>query len=452
MTAAGQGDQYPATWYVAVDDAPVHSGPGQPFYATQHLAWGTKVEVYRQENDRWVAIRPPEGSFSWVAAEAVESTDDPTLVRVKVDGAATRVGTQFSDDRHVEYVHLEKGEILEVLGSQVTTEEPDRPRTRWLKVAPVAGEYRWMRASDLSPRPPQSSSESPSEPGGAIETASLEMPVEQPPEKVDPAAATPPGAWQSRLDPLDQVHQDTGALAARQASAFSEASRATTAPENESPLLDSHEVLDAQMDEVDLRLSKMVSQPVTLWKLDPLSAEVDRIAGIATGAAQRQHLAQLRSRIERFARLQARYRELMDAARPHGAAPSTDPPPRLLSHVDAVRLANYDQPVTEDATAPGETAPPTAAATPSSPARSQAYDGQGWLMPVFTSRTDVPSFALTDDQGRVLQFVTAAPGLNLRRYQRHEVGILGQQSYLPNLHKPLLTASRIVLLDRHSPR
>ena len=77
------------------------------------------------------------------------------------------------------------------------------------------------------------------------------------------------------------------------------------------------------------------------------------------------------------------------------------------------------------------------------------FDGSGWLMPVHSSNQAAPPYALLNDEGFVLQYVTPAPGLNLRRYLKKEVGVIGQQSYLPALHTSHLTAHRVVMLDRH---
>ncbi|HEY6563467.1 MAG TPA: hypothetical protein VIY86_03175, partial [Pirellulaceae bacterium] len=56
--------------YVAVDELDVHSGPGPDFYATSRLPRGARLEVV-QEMPEWIAIRPPEGSFSWLDARNV---------------------------------------------------------------------------------------------------------------------------------------------------------------------------------------------------------------------------------------------------------------------------------------------------------------------------------------------------------------------------------------------
>ena len=77
------------------------------------------------------------------------------------------------------------------------------------------------------------------------------------------------------------------------------------------------------------------------------------------------------------------------------------------------------------------------------------YDANGWLMPVISRRDDVPQYALTDEHGRILQFVDPAPSVNLYRYLRKQVGVYGRRGYMTEFDKPLVTAQRVVELDRH---
>jgi hypothetical protein len=95
------------------------------------------------------------------------------------------------------------------------------------------------------------------------------------------------------------------------------------------------------------------------------------------------------------------------------------------------------------ATANGGTAPPT------SPSLNPRFDGVGWLSQVWSQGKSSPPYALVDAQGQVLQWVSPAPGLNLHRYLRKEIGIFGQRTQDSRLSKPHLTAERVVDLARH---
>lgn len=144
---------FPYTAFVDGHGASVLSGPDKKFYSTDRLEWGTKVEVYRHDGD-FAAIRPPAGSFSWIPVDAVEATEDVELVSVSDSSVYTRIGSQFNDEHAAEYIRLKEDELLEVLGQQKLAEPPGVARQSWYKVAPPAGEFRWVRMSSLSSTPP----------------------------------------------------------------------------------------------------------------------------------------------------------------------------------------------------------------------------------------------------------------------------------------------------------
>jgi hypothetical protein len=99
-----------------------------------------------------------------------------------------------------------------------------------------------------------------------------------------------------------------------------------------------------------------------------------------------------------------------------------------------------------------DSTPGVAAAEPQ-PTR---YDGQGFLVAIVSRNGRrpqgvdyMPPFGLADADGNIRQFVTPAPGVNLHRYLKQEIGVFGQQHPLENLNRPHITASRVVMLDRH---
>ena len=137
---------FPYGAYVKTNAASVRSGPGAEFYATDRLEHGSRVEVYRHD-DRWAAIRPPDGSFSWIPANAVKLTDTEPLGTVTTADVKTRIGTRYGDEHNVEFVPLRVGEIIEILGEKWLEDSSQS----WYKILPCAGEFRWVRLSSLAP-------------------------------------------------------------------------------------------------------------------------------------------------------------------------------------------------------------------------------------------------------------------------------------------------------------
>jgi hypothetical protein len=135
---------------IGVDMAYLRAGPGDDFYPTERLALGRTLEVWAIDATGWCAVRPVEGSFSWVRAADIddEAALDPVArspsgeVRAGVgvviaDGAVARVGSQLNDLRHVAQVRLEAGERVLVL-DRVRIDR-GRHAGLWARIEPPAG-------------------------------------------------------------------------------------------------------------------------------------------------------------------------------------------------------------------------------------------------------------------------------------------------------------------------
>ena len=137
--AADLAFPYKAT--VASDDVFVRSGPGQNYYATDKLKHGQEVEVYRHDPGGWCAIRPVDGSFTWVSSHFLKPMKNHLAV-VTEDGVSARVGSRFGNPRDVIQVRLHKGEVVEVIELA--------SRRSMVKIAPPSGEFRWVAGKYLA--------------------------------------------------------------------------------------------------------------------------------------------------------------------------------------------------------------------------------------------------------------------------------------------------------------
>ncbi len=131
---------------VAADVAVVRSGPSENAYSTGTVAKNRYVEVYFRSADGWCAIRPPQGSFSWVNAKFVRRETDSTGRIVATNGKAvpSRVGGATVEESALVQVGLKNGTIIKVLDETRLSDG-----STWLKIAPPSGEFRWIRANDL---------------------------------------------------------------------------------------------------------------------------------------------------------------------------------------------------------------------------------------------------------------------------------------------------------------
>jgi uncharacterized protein YgiM (DUF1202 family) len=134
--------------HISAKDVYVRCGPGKNYYPTEKLQPGDEVEIYRHDPGGWYAIRPVEGSFSWVSAHFIEKLEDG-LAKVTADRVAARVGSRFSDIRDVIQVRLHQGETVEVIGEKEFQSSSEGGK--WCKITPPAGEFRWVHGKFVDP-------------------------------------------------------------------------------------------------------------------------------------------------------------------------------------------------------------------------------------------------------------------------------------------------------------
>jgi hypothetical protein len=172
---------------------------------------------------------------------------------------------------------------------------------------------------------------------------------------------------------------------------------------------------DAALREAHLELSLIVAEASRTWDFDDVRGDVELLVRSGSTTLERGRAQRLLEQIEEFEDLQIRFQTLNVPANPLNERTTGDA--RLASE----SVSGVDP----------------------------RFDGSGWLLPVHSKKRTAPPYALLDGDGRLLQFVSPSPGLNLHRYLRKEIGIFGQRTFIPSLDKPHVTAHRVVDLQRH---
>src|SRR5690606_28587271 len=122
----------------------------------------------------------------------------------------------------------------------------------------------------------------------------------------------------------------------------------------------------AQLDMLEIELSRRIAGPAHLWLFEDLEKETERLAGLATQAEHATRLRELSSRMVRFADIANRHRAaLAPAVARHSAAAPQGLPAVSANSVPA--------------------------------ATAQGYDAVGVLRPVVSRRAGAPPYALVDD-------------------------------------------------------
>lgn len=429
--AVGQASEtFPYKAIVATPAAPVLSGPGENYYATDTLPESEVVEVYREEKSGWCAVRPPEGSFSWVYARHVEKID-PSLLEVNKEDVASRIGSRLSEHRSAVQVRLERGEVLQILGGETVAGQT------WFKVAPPAGEFRWIHRRHLQRQPATefiesqdgkiiTVSASEGADGTHLDRAIAEEPISA--SRYDDISSSTEGmpfkgASDGRNPIESSPEADVGTPAANPAGANpieQPVDRVPSQPKLVGP--PAAQSLDREIAGIELRLSRTVSEPPATWNIEELVREAQGLLGRASSHSERESIQRLLNKLGRFSSIHQRH------ARLQGIAPSA-----ALG-----TLAESGNPL--------GTSRNTLPIRPQSSFGAQ-YDAVGILRPVVSKRPGAPQFALVDERGQVLSFVSTTPDTNLQPYIGQRVGVFGNRGFIPEFQRAHVMAGRVTPIN-----
>lgn len=464
-------DDFPYAAYICVEQAEIVAGPGHRFYATDRLPRGMKVDVYREEPSGWLAIRPPEGSFSWVPAEFVERLEDQNLAKVKEPTGAW-VGTSVEHvSEYQQQVTLKAGEVVQVIAEKTAGGSAGKER-KWLKIAPPAGEYRWVHLRDVSRQKPEEPKpvEVEEEPVEVKNTGLTPTLSQREKELAEPRRMRPigsgvairsiddrpatldryvePAQFRSTASSVEQRPLSPDGFVPRKRRAGDEAAAGSSAPIRSTTIPAARTTIDPdarfaavspvrqssdavvvsrsstplpadeftrQLEQIEVDLSLMVSQERSQWNLPALRRRAETL--IESGA-------------DPTARGRARL--VLDKIKQFEDAFNTDPGTAAGGPAASGTRAGSI-----------ETKPFTSSLA------DPRYDAKGWLKPVVSRKGDTPAapFAVVDADGQPLCFITPSPGLNLNRYLNKQVGMYGRRGYLEELKKPHVVAERVIELD-----
>ena len=453
-------EAFPHTATVSHEAVLVRSGPGESFYPTCRLLKGAEVEVHRKGPNGWCAIRPPEGEFCLIAAGRVKLLPGDDLAEVVDQEATVWIGSHVAKpDPHRWQIHLQPGERAAVLGVRAGAGEAGNAAA-WYKIAPPAGEFRWVPLEALK-REVDSSGEAPpqqlsaeavasaqplADPTAADETPEppisdvLPMPAgeqtagdqpaaESPNETVAQASLESHSEGEPPLSPIpdEAAHQMPSEPALPVAPPFREADlriepkprvprdeSAATATLPDVAIADTPFDIEATALQVDLTLA--VAHDLSRWRLGPLRDRAERLRDNAPSPECRQQAESLLASIERFEQLYDRYREYALGASPPGR------PARHSS--SATRTARF-----------------------SGTAEDNPVAASGQLAPV-SAEVDSPPFALLDDEGRIEAYVTPGRGVDLMRFAEQHIGVYGAKTTDERLRAPHVIARAVKPLTR----
>ncbi len=187
-----------------------------------------------------------------------------------------------------------------------------------------------------------------------------------------------------------------------------------------------------------IALSEEVAKPSGTWNLEPIRAEIVQLiehgsTPLLRGQARLllERLDEFKNHAQRAAMLGA---PLLSAYATTPAAEIAPPAYDARAAAAPVVSAGY-KPEDREGTGSVERA-----------AGLQPFDATGLLIPVFSSSPAQPQYALADDSGQIIAYVTPLAGMKLDHYVNQPVGVRGLRGYLPQLQAKHIQAERVVRL------
>ena len=472
-TANGQQRQpdFPYQALIIAESAEIYSGPGSVHYATDELKQNSTVDVFRHDPGGWCAIRPPADSFSLVPESVVEKITD-NIGRVAEDGVQAWVGTRLgSVERPLWQVKLDQGERVEILG-EVNWPNPEGHSTVWYQIAPPAGEFRWIRISDV--QLPKYLSDLPevAEDGTAdrIQTnidsreldgiESLDLSGYQESDasfdglKLDPPSekdGTSNRGWKRASRPIHVADSrtDSGTVEPFKTPAFnvpplgvnakatSFGSTSESGSDNRNDLQkqtkfssESYSTLNEVVQPIsgpvsdriralETALTAELLKPPVRWQLETILRQATTIATTSNDMTEHGHAQRLIDKIRKCTGIQSSF----EAA--YSGTPEEKSPYQAIG-------AGINSDFGAD----------------SQVQLGTTYDAYGWLNELVRDKGRVSkTYVLEDENGKIICHVAPAPGLNLNRYLKSKVGVVGRRGYHRELKMNHVTAERIIELE-----
>jgi len=272
VPATGQEGESPSPMsgagVISANDVYVRSGDSLNHYTICKLQAGDKVTVVSQRGE-WIEILPPEGTFSLVSGDFVDTTDNQTGV-INGDNVRVRAGSLLNENKYTVQSLLTKGTPVTILGRN-----PDG----FVRIRPPEGATVWINRNFVNV-------------GGASTSAS------------DPGAGTP-------LPASDMPTGSAGVPAVVTASAEKSAERlAVPIPAGvTTPLRE-------QLEEIDAAARAELAKPALERRFEPVVSRYQPIAGqnddtfareyAKARIEQTNHLAALTTAIDRVRDLDQR--------------------------------------------------------------------------------------------------------------------------------------------------
>lgn len=386
LSVYGQAGSEPA--WVAVDELHVHVEPDDASPTTSILKRGARVRVLERLPWEWLAIEPPEHSFSWIARDAVEELGEGRA-QVVAKAAAARPGIEGAALPAGLWTVVPAGTTVELLDlPPLVIRQPGGQRRVWYAIKPPREERRYIRADGVE----------------AVDGRLME------------GGAVGLGGDGQEVLGSDRSRGERTRRASRLG--VSELSRSSDLLEvgPATPELGLPRFFEESLARVEARHRAVLAGPIESWQLDQTRSQYEALRAQASSLLERNAVALRLGQLDRQERGSASARKIAELlARSH----------RRDDEVEAIRRRVGDF-------ATGREAP---------------FEAEGLLQTTSALVDGRRVYVLIDDEGRTGAYLVIPPGLNVEPYLTARVGVRGESRFHATRKSRVITVREIELLD-----
>jgi len=416
--------KFPYEAVVRADNVTLRCGPAKDKYATCRLQKGALLTVHRHDPGGWYMVSPPEGSFSWIAAEDVVS-DSPGVGTVSLpegdtDGAPVWVGSELTDDHSVRQRVLHSGDTVQILAEELFQSTTGSMKV--YKIVPPVREFRWVKGDFVVPQ------------DESMQREALNDPFANP---FAPTIESEPETEKGK----ETENTEVAALSLPNRTPSNAAAPETVSTDSNDP--------KAALREIDRHYTEMIESDPKEWDIEELARSYEGLAASAPQLATqiKQRLAALEDRrklhaeYRNFAQLSAEttQRDQQLAAQGNGNFTQAD----LATEYTLGNPTPLEAPVQVVSTAPAitDTRPAApVAVVPSQPASIRPQlNGAGIVQRLPNGR-----YGIVAPDRRLLAVLQVDRTVQLDRLVGQSMGFIGERSFDPRLGTDLLVVKQMV--------
>jgi len=415
------------------------------------LPKGERVELIPATEDddpRWIRIAAPAGEFRWIAADALSRQPPVEAAPLPKSSANSSESGWSRQSEHTlsEHTRTEAGgqpnafDHLSQSANRAQTESQFDAPIKIPTSKPVPSKPETLTQMDPNAVDPNAVDVVPGSPA-ELQLAQFQSQA---------AGLSPPGLFDG----------SNGAAVPTMSSAQSSQPRVrfdgSLATWSHSAPVGSLDV--DNVEELEVRLSQAVVQPPKQWELGPLEAAANDLLAETKSPPVRAQLREVLERIARFQEVQQRYNNLASptlsssvardpiAADPFASTDANNSNSSTLTGLSSNIRARALQDLEGQAIRGGSGSRASARDAIAS-VNKPLYAATGLLKPVISKRAEAPQYALVDERGKVVSFVTPTPDLNLNPYVGRRIGVHGTRGFMPEYRRAHVTAGRVTLIE-----